>query len=477
MTKNLTASHFFQAVFLVLFFLTNQGGFGVEKAYAQVFSAQDYQPINLPDRIPTEVLDRIKGNLAINLSKEENQREQQFGVITTVELRKIFSESHVYYGDTMSAYVRLVLDKLLAKDPVLRKKLYPFVTRFSSANAMTWQDGTILVNIGLLQKCENEAQLAFVLAHELTHFKLKHSLQEFIRGKNEQPKSISASIATIPYPDDNELIADSLGLSMMEAAGYDGQEAIAMLRILEKNTPENTLNLIDALSSEKSQLTQNDLCSNAGLRDYSAGMNDLVAPNGKKLIGFNQRIARLQRYQKTNEQTQKQYLLDPVMMRYIKRIADNEAIENSRSSCDYVSSAFQALQKLEKEPNNKYYAHTAAKNLVQILIYSKNGSLGGLIERKAIRDAGLAQFACFIAHTKDNILQQILFGKIESITRSFTEKDEDMLFCLAEANEVYNGLDMALVGYKNYNELFPTGKYIVFVKNKLGIVNLQTKPR
>ena len=148
-------------LFVSAFFATEKGGFG-QYSSAQVFSQNDYTPIEQPKFIPDDVLVAIHDTQSINLPKEDNQREQQFGVITSWPLRKLFLGNHIYYGDTMTAYVRKIMDKLLANDKALRARLRPFATRFPSANAITWQNGTILVNIGLLRRCENEAQIAFI---------------------------------------------------------------------------------------------------------------------------------------------------------------------------------------------------------------------------------------------------------------------------------------------------------------------------
>jgi beta-barrel assembly-enhancing protease len=87
---------------------------------------------------------------------------------------------YVLFNDPLSEYVSAVADNLLKEDANLRKKLNFYVLRSSDVNAFATDQGAVLVTTGLLSQIENEAQLAFVLAHEITHFQRKHTLNLFM---------------------------------------------------------------------------------------------------------------------------------------------------------------------------------------------------------------------------------------------------------------------------------------------------------
>jgi|GEM_PF-1998241 hypothetical protein len=56
-----------------------------------------------------------------------------------------------------------------------------FVSRSYEANAYTYEDGTIVCNLGLLNIIRDESQLEMVFCHELSHFLLKHSNTALIK--------------------------------------------------------------------------------------------------------------------------------------------------------------------------------------------------------------------------------------------------------------------------------------------------------
>ena len=104
--------------------------------------------------------------------------------------------------------------------------------------------GTMQVWTGLLLRVQNEAQLAAVLGHELTHYLRRHTLQRWrdIRAKTDAliffqlatavaGVGIVGTVATLAtigsikaFSRDMEREADSLGFEIMTKAGYDPRE-------------------------------------------------------------------------------------------------------------------------------------------------------------------------------------------------------------------------------------------------------------
>ncbi len=456
-------------LFLIAFFTCEQG-FLNKKCAAQTFTAHDYSPVELPRYVPDDVLLAAKGGITVPLPKDPSLRQQQFGFITNLELRALFLEGNVYYGDTMTAYIRKVFDKLLENDQPLRSKLHLFVTRFPTPNAITWQDGTILVNLGLIMRCKNEAQLAFILAHELTHYKMQHSLMAFVRDKNAQPKTTASSIAQIPYQDNDELVADSVGLVLLRKAGYNTEQAIRALELLEENSPPNPLNMLEMLNSDKSKLSKKDFCSGTSAAFYMA--SPTIGSNNKKTISIAERIKFLRRCIKKDDNAETLYFFGIEQLEYIKKVAVYENIENCNMRGDFFRGAYEALWHLQEEPQNRFFARKAAEALVTILAYSKNSKAANLAtESKMLNEPDLGLFYCFLCAKPDNEIQQITFGVIEKLNNNFSEKDEDMLFYLAFAKEIYNGLDMTKAAYQEYLELFPKGRQAAYVKNRLNPPN------
>ncbi len=78
--------------------------------------------------------------------------------------------------------------------------------------------GLIVLSSGLIQQLDNEAQLAFLIAHEMAHYQLKHSSQEHRFSLSSHKKGLQA-----------EIEADTLALGIMALAGYDPRVSVYAL--------------------------------------------------------------------------------------------------------------------------------------------------------------------------------------------------------------------------------------------------------
>jgi len=125
----------------------------------------------------------------------------------------------------------------LAGDHCPDVRVYPLRTPFF--NASMAPNGMMQVWSGLLLRAENEAQLAAVLAHEVGHYLQRHTVERLRDVKARSafgtffamlgPIGLVASMVTVAsafgFSRDQERDADTIGLSLMERAGYDPREA------------------------------------------------------------------------------------------------------------------------------------------------------------------------------------------------------------------------------------------------------------
>ncbi|MBR4535744.1 MAG: M48 family metallopeptidase [Bacteroidales bacterium] len=84
-------------------------------------------------------------------------------------------EGRVLYGTSLNAYVQQVADNLLEAYPQLKSELQFYILKSPVVNAYSTEQGCIFVNVGLLAQLSNEAELAFILAHEIAHYTEHHS--------------------------------------------------------------------------------------------------------------------------------------------------------------------------------------------------------------------------------------------------------------------------------------------------------------
>ena len=127
-----------------------------------------------------------------------------------------------------------------------------FVVEDSSINAASLPDGTLIVNTALLGAIQNEAQLAFVLSHEIAHTLQVHYWREVHETRGQRVGLIIAGLAAGAFIGDLgtflagmgiasvvnghqrelENQADRLGLQNVIDHGYDPREAPKFCRMI-----------------------------------------------------------------------------------------------------------------------------------------------------------------------------------------------------------------------------------------------------
>ena len=125
-------------------------------------------------------------------------------------------------------------------------------------NAFATPGGHIFITRGLLQCATSEDALAAVIAHEIAHIQLQHSIRAIkssrvvnafattgsslaglalsdLAGILDEAANDIVSAMQEGYSQNQEFAADTLALELLADTGYDPASLIAMLRVLEQN--------------------------------------------------------------------------------------------------------------------------------------------------------------------------------------------------------------------------------------------------
>ncbi len=126
-------------------------------------------------------------------------------------------------------------------------------------NAMALPGGFVYVTRGMLAELNNEAQLAGIIGHEMTHVNSRHGAKLLTKALGAQLATLigvgaaaaagSGTAATgvamisnhitnymlLGYGRDYELEADEVGLRYAHRAGYDPRQMVTFLRVLRRN--------------------------------------------------------------------------------------------------------------------------------------------------------------------------------------------------------------------------------------------------
>ncbi len=192
--------------------------------------------------------------------KKENLKDYKEAYDNMFEMvEDLLISSRTVTEQKANDYIKSVAAKIINATPELKGLDVRIVfSRDFAPNAFSIGDGTIAFNAGLFVYLNNEAEMAFVLCHELAHYYLDHNkkrLDKYVAAKNSD--SLKKEIKRIAkeeykvnekfekllktYAFDirrhsrgNEEEADRVGLGFLKNTDYNGNGFISTMQLLDK---------------------------------------------------------------------------------------------------------------------------------------------------------------------------------------------------------------------------------------------------
>lgn len=429
---------------------------------------EDYTPIKLKGEIPIDFIKRVRGETKINLSARDKTAriyKQQFRAATQYALKSIFQNGNIYFNDPLTAYVRKVGKHLLYKTP-WSSKITIFISRFGSLNATSWQDGTIIINIGLLSRLENEAQLAFVLAHEISHFAQQHHYRQFAQVVKNNAANSKTLNASWDYVLDFELEADSMAMEILKNANYDYTEGRRVLKIIKGEYARTAVDFESYLESNRFTIRQNHLCKNHQYFDYMDDESHKIIEMPKTKM--DKRYFKMLNIAKRDDvkPNLRRYILPASLFKKAVTIAQFELVEQAFRESNYLRSIYEALVLLNQYQDNRYLHIKVAENLYYINAYNDLSIINRLFfDTKKIAEDDYANLCCFVNKLSKRNLQEMVYGFVQEKYQKFPA-DERMLIVMAKTVESVFQITTAKPFYLRYVKNFPDGKHILLAKKK-----------
>ncbi len=348
----------------------------------------NYQPARSSGALPPDVLmtttekyEKSRTQINTNQSEELQKAEDDFYLQTNYAVDQMLYSGTILVNDSMGMYVNRVADSLLAHDPETRAKINIYILRSTVVNAFATDRGSIFVTVGLLTRLHNEAELAFVLAHEIIHYKRRHVLTGYIEGVQMQEGEGKYSATTAEnrflkrhsYARNQETQADEEGFDMLVASNYDPHAAIGAFEILaEADFPFTDLDFSKG-TFESPRFVFPSRFFNDTIKEYKINEdeedNDLAThpsvPKRKK--GMKRRLLKLEGADSTGSA----FLVSEELFYRIRAMAMFEQValhtnDGEYKEAIYINSSIQKTWKknyyLEKEMIRAMYAITVKKN-------------------------------------------------------------------------------------------------------------------
>lgn len=195
----------------------------------------EYQTISSVGKINEDFTlstrDKFDRDIKLHKTDLSKSQEKDFYEGVHYAIDELLHSGMVVYGDPISVYGNDILDKLLAKNKGLRKELRLYTIKSNVSNAFATDQGIIFITTGLVSQLTSEAQLAYILAHEISHYTEKHIVETYDwKLKNSRHKDRIERLGN--YSKEKEFSADKLGVKLYHDAGYAQEEVVKTFDVL-----------------------------------------------------------------------------------------------------------------------------------------------------------------------------------------------------------------------------------------------------
>lgn len=192
---------------------------------------------SIPDDFTILSSQKSEDDRAENTNKD---LDKDFFLSTRFFIDELLLSGKVLFNDPVSEYINKVADYILKDEPSLRKKLRFYTLKTNTPNAFSTDQGVVLVTTGLIAQLENEAQLGYILCHEISHYVEKHVRNGYVeqnnirKGKGEYSgMSYRSRISELSkYSKDLEFEADEEGIDMYLNSEYAVDEIFSAFEVL-----------------------------------------------------------------------------------------------------------------------------------------------------------------------------------------------------------------------------------------------------
>lgn len=297
-------------------------------------------------------------NASLNLQKEINLGRGLY--------QRLKQKGYVIDDPLLSRYLSDIGESLLSSLDVRLREYHFFLVKDSSVNAFAAPGGYIGVNIGLIALTRTEDELASVLAHEIAHVELMHSMQMIEKASDvnvagvisilaailvgsQDPAAGSAILYTgiagsaqamINFTRANEYEADRVGIELLKKSNYNPAAMASFMQLLQQREQSGAFSNIEYI------------------RTHPISSNR-VAEIRSRLLNLKKQVYKTRRYQQF-----KNYLfyLYAESVSLNKQNSFSKALDLTRNG-QYRKAEKHYLELIETDPDSLWYSYALAENM------------------------------------------------------------------------------------------------------------------
>ncbi|MGB1242521.1 MAG: M48 family metallopeptidase [Chitinophagales bacterium] len=354
--------------------------FGITSLTAQNFDV-DYEPLKVKGQIPKEILTASSQKYKANkesIGREDKLRtrkdKEKFYLQSNFVIDEMMRSGRVLFNDELSGYVNKVADKLLAHNVDLRQELNFYTIKSPIVNAFATDRGSIFISVGLLARLEDEAQLAYILAHEIVHYQEKHNIQTYVEYAEieldkdyTRSKSYEKLLEKNNYSKELEHEADDAGLEIFLKSGYNFESIPNVFDILGlAHVPYTNLTFNPQfLHTPNIQFSADySLDSVNIIKPYEVDSDESTHPSTEE-----RKSKLLDKLINKPDNNKPKFLVSETEFNRIKKTAQFELCNLFLKYQGYIWAIYHTYALLQEHPNNQFLIKILGKSLYGLAQY------------------------------------------------------------------------------------------------------------
>lgn len=348
-------------------------------AFSQELSLNNFIRLEAKGSLPKELSDIANGKIK---AKDRHQE------IVNQQIKDIVLSGRIIFGDTVSNYVNKIVDRLLADEPELRKNIKVYIIKSSQANAFATSEGYIFLTVGFIAQATSEAELGYVISHELIHYVKKHG---YNLKDEEEFDNISDFLKYHSRSREQEFECDRLGYeNYFKKSGYSQDAVNGVFDILQYSyLPFDEVKISrDIYETEYYKFKDNYFLTSvtpiASRENYIDTFS--THPNLKS-----RRLEMEKFIEKDGDLNGSNFIQSKEDFNFIRSICRFETINQQIIEDNYLKSYYNSLILKREFPNNKFLETANSTSLFGIAM-SKIGDSFQDIDLKAEDTEGEIQF-------------------------------------------------------------------------------------
>jgi beta-barrel assembly-enhancing protease len=355
---------------------------------------------------------------------KDRKAKDKFYLESNFIIDDILLSGKVLFNDPLGIYANKVADKLLEGDKELRGKIRIYIIKSTSVNAFATNNGIIFINLGLIAQLEDEAQLAYILSHELTHYSKNHVITEYVEkehirrgsGGYGDLSSEESYIAKNNYSKELESEADLAGLELFQKSRYNLKSIDGVFDVLQfAYLPFDDIKFDkEFFETEYLKFPDSYFLKETAVIKTEVNEDDSKSTHPSTL---KRRLAIKDRVDNVKDVDKLKYLVGEEEFIKARKIARYEMSRLYLNNHRYEAAIYHTYMLLKKDPKSKYLKTNIGKALYAMSKYY-NQSIRGEVHRDFNDIEGSSQqvYYFFDKITKEelNVLTQDYLWKLKT---------------------------------------------------------------